>query len=172
MKKLGSWVTPITLGSFLLIGATGLLMFLKVRGGLIVVAHEWLSPVLVLGTCLHIWLNWSAVRAHLSRARGLIVVGLFTSLLVIALVPFDETAQVAWEHGHGQERTDRRAAAVLLEARISSVAELTGRTPQQLRDRLGRHGIRATSDELTLADAARQSQVHPARVLGAVLEGE
>ena len=172
MKKLGSWVTPITLGSFLLIGATGLLMFFEVRGSLIVVAHEWLSPVLVLGTCLHIWLNWSAVRAHLSRARGLIVVGLFASLLVTAVTPFDETAQVAWEHGHGQERTDRRAAAVLLEARISSVAELTGRTSQQLRDSLGRHGIRVTSDELTLADAARQSQVHPARVLRAVLEGE
>ena len=172
MKKLGSWVTPITLGSFLLIGATGLLMFFEVRGSLIVVAHEWLSPVLVLGACLHIWLNWSAVRAHLSRARGLILVGLSTSLLVIAVVPFDETAQVAWEHGHGQERTDRRAAAVLLEGRISSVAELTGRTPQQLRDSLGRHGIRVASDEVTLADAARQSQVHPTQALGAVLEGE
>ena len=57
MKKLRSWVTPITIGSFLLLGVTGLLMFFKVRGGLIVVAHEWLSPIFVVGACLHIFLN-------------------------------------------------------------------------------------------------------------------
>lgn len=44
MNKLRAWVTPITIGSFLLIGVTGLLMFFKVPGGLIVIAHEWLSP--------------------------------------------------------------------------------------------------------------------------------
>ncbi len=172
MKKLRSWVTPITIGSFLLIGATGLLMFFEVRDSLIVVAHEWLSPVLVLGVCLHTWLNWGALRAYLSQARGLAVVGLFALLLVLSLVPFDEVSEVSWAHGDGRERAARRAAEVLLEARISTVAELTGRTPRQLRDSLGRHGIRVPSDELTLADAARQSQAHPVRVLAAVLLDE
>jgi hypothetical protein len=169
MKQLRSWVTPITIGAFLLLGVTGLLMFFKVRGNLIVVAHEWLSPVFVLGAGLHTWLNWGAVRTHLSRARGLVVVGLFAALLVLAVVPFEEAAAIAREHGHGQEGAGRRAAEVLLKARITTMAELTGQTPQQLRDRLGRLGVLVTSDELTLADAARQSQVHPARVLGAVL---
>jgi hypothetical protein len=170
MKKLRSWVTPVTVGSFLLIGVTGLLMFFKVRGSLIVVAHEWLSPIFVIGACLHVWLNWGAVRAHLSRGRGLAVVGLFAALLLLSLVPFDEAAEIAREHGHGQERADRRMAEILLKARVSTVAELTGHTPQQLRDRLGRYGIRITTDEVTLADAARQSQVNPVRVLDAVLQ--
>jgi len=169
---LRAWVTPITIGSFLLLGVTGLLMFFKVRGGLIVVAHEWLSPFFVVGACLHIWLNWGPVRANLSRALGIIIVGLFAALLAFSIAPFKAVDEIAREHGHGQEGIARRAAELLLQARISTVAELTGRTPQQLRDRLGRCGIRVTSDEVTLVDAAQQSQVNPVRALDAVLQDE
>lgn len=172
MKKLRAWVTPITIGSFLLVGVTGLLMFFKVRGSLIVVAHEWLSPVLVIVSCLHIWLNWGAVRASLSRARGIIIVGLFGALLAFAIAPSDEAEEQVREHGHGQERIGRKAAEVLLQARLSTVAELTGHAPRQLRDRLGRCGIRVTSDEISLGDAADQSHVSPVCALDAVLQDE
>ena len=128
---LRSWVTPITIGSFLLIGVTGLLMFFKVRGSLIVVAHEWLSPVFAVGACLHIWLNWGVVRANLSRARGIIIVGLFAALLAFSIAPFSEVDEIAREHGHGQEAIGRRAAELLLQARISTVAEVTGLSPQR-----------------------------------------
>jgi hypothetical protein len=170
MKKLRSWVTPITIGSFLLLGITGLLMFFKVRGGLIVVAHEWLSPIFVVGAGLHIWLNWGPVRANLSRARGIIIVGFFAALLALSVVPPKEAEDHAREHGHGQEVIGRRAAELLLAARISTLAELTSRTPQQLRDSLGRHGVRVTSDEIPLADAGAQSNISPARVLKTILQ--
>ncbi len=169
MKTLRSWVTPISIGSFLLLGVTGLLMFFKVRGGLIVVAHEWLSPVFVVGACLHVWLNWGAVRANLSRTRGIIVVGLFAALLAFSVAPPQGAEDHAREHGHGQEVIGRRAAELLLQARLSTVAELTGRKPQQLRESLGRFGVRVTSDEIALGDAAAQSHVSPVRVLDAVL---
>ncbi len=172
MKRLRAWVTPITIGSFLLLGVTGLLMFFEARGGLIVVAHEWLSPIFVVGACLHIWLNWGAVRANLSRARGIIIVGLFVALLAFSVAPPKGAEDQAREHGHGQEVIGRRAAESLLQARISVLAELTGRTPQELRDDLGRHGVRVTSNETILADAAAQSQVSPVRVLDAVLQHE
>ena len=113
MKKLRAWVTPITIGSFLLLGVTGLLMFFKVRGGLIVVAHEWLSPIFVVGACLHIWLNWGAVRANLSRARGIIIVGLFAALLAFSVAPLKEVDEIAREHGHGQERDRQEGGRAL-----------------------------------------------------------
>jgi hypothetical protein len=172
MSKLRAWVTPITIGSFLLIGVTGLLMFFNVRGSLIVVAHEWLSPIFVVGACMHVWLNWGAVRASLTRGRGIIIVGLFGALLAFALAPSDEAEEIAREHGHGQELIGRRAAEALLQARISTVAELTGQAPDRLRDRLGRCGIRVTSDEISLVDAADQSHVSPVRALAAVLQDE
>ena len=170
MKKLRLWVTPITIGSFLLLGVTGLLMFFKVRSGLIVVCHEWLSPIFVVSACLHVWLNWSAVRANLSRPRGILIVGVFAALLAFSVAPFNEAEEIAREHGHGQEVIGSRGAQLLLRARISTVAELTGRTRQQMRESLEGHGVRVKSDEVTLADAARESQVSPVRVLHAVLQ--
>lgn len=174
MKKLRAWVTPITIGSFLLIGVTGFLMFLKVRSGLIVAAHEWLSPIFVVSASLHVWLNWGAVRANLSRPRGIIIVGLFAALLALSISPGKWVEARArehdGEHGYAQEVIGDKAASALLRARISTAAELTGRTPQQLRDILGRCGVRVASDDVTLADAARQSQVSSVRVLAAVLE--
>ncbi len=172
MKKPRASVTPMAIGSFLLLGVTGLLMLFKVRGGLIVVAHEWLSPIFLIGACLHIWLNWGPVRAHLSRARGMIIVGLFAVLLAFAIAPFKAVDEIARERGQGQEVLLRTAAELLLQARISTLAELTGRGPQQLRDSLGRCGIRVATDEVTLADAAQRSQVSQVRALGAVLRAE
>ena len=172
MKKLRAWVTSISIGSFLLLGVTGLLMFFEVRGGLIVVAHEWLSPIFVIGASLHIWLNWGPVRANLSQARGIIIVGLFAALLAFSIAPLKEVDEIAREHGHGQEAIGRKSAELLLRARVSTVAELTGHTPQQLRDKLGRRGIRITTGAVSLADAARQSQVSPVSALNAVLQDE
>jgi len=170
VKKLRSWVTPITIGSFLLLGVTGLLMFFRVRAGFIVVAHEWLSPVFVVSAGLHLWLNWSAVLANLSRVRGFVIVGLFAALLALSVAPFQWANEVVLEHGHGQELIGRKAAELLLRARLSTVAEMTDQTPQQLRDELLRHGVRVSSDQVILADAARQNQASPARVLDAVLK--
>jgi len=168
-RGLRCWVTPVTIGAFLLIGVTGVLMFFKVRGGLIVVVHEWLSLVLVIAAVLHTALNWGAVRAHLSRARGAVIVGLFGVLLVLCLLPLEPVTAIAREHGHGQEDLGRRAAELLLGDRIATVAELTGRTPEALRERLARDGVVIAADDLTLADAARRSHVHPAHLLDAAL---
>lgn len=170
MKKLRSWVTPVTIGSFLLLGVTGLLMFVKVRGGLIVVAHEWLSPIFVIGAGLHIWLNWTAVRANLSSKGGVAIVGMFTALLALSIFPPRDAEEHAREHGHGQEVIGSRAAELLLRARVSTAAELIRCTPQQLRHQLSLQGVRTTSDETTLADAAAQSQISPARMLDALLQ--
>lgn len=172
MKKLRAWVTPITIGSFLLLGVTGILMFFKVAGGLVVVAHEWLSPIFVVAAGLHIWLNWGPVRACLTRARGIVIVGLFAALLVFSIVPFRGADEMGHGHGHGQRAVAMRATELVLDARVSTVAELTGRTPQEVRDRLGRAGIRVESDDVTLADAARQSNVSPVRALDAVLRDD
>ncbi len=165
-----AWVTPLTIGAFLLIGVTGLLMFFKVRGGLIVIVHEWLSLVFVVVAALHTWLNWGAVRAHLSRARGIVVVGSFAGLLVLSLLPVEEVSEIARAHGHGQEELGRRAAEALLGARVSTVAELTGCTSEQVREGLARNGVVVDSDQLTLAEVARQSDAHPARVLEVALQ--
>ncbi len=170
-KRLRSWVTQITIGSFLVVGVTGLLMFLGVNGGLIVVAHEWISIIFLVVASLHTWLNFGAVRKSLSRARGIIIVGFFAALLAFSATRCNEVEEFLQAQGHvDKDSLCEKAGDLLLRARISTVAEITGHTPQQLRDILGRHGVLITSDEISLADAAAQSQVDPLSVLVAVLQ--
>jgi 4-amino-4-deoxy-L-arabinose transferase-like glycosyltransferase len=163
--KLRNWVTPLTVGSFLLVGFTGVLMLFGYRSGSVNALHEAFSLVFVIAAVLHTWLNWGAIRLHLSRATGRFVIGLFAILLVVSLIPFGE-------------RTDRgripsrAAVAVLLDAPIEAVAALTRRTPVELREALNQQGIRVTSDALTVAEVARQNQADPVRVLAAIVGGQ
>lgn len=41
MSSLRKWATPLTIGSFLLMGVTGILMFFHLDIGLNKLAHEW-----------------------------------------------------------------------------------------------------------------------------------
>lgn len=171
MKKLRSWVTQVTIGSFLLVGVTGLFLFFGVTGSLIVVAHEWVSLLFIVAAALHTWLNWSAVCASLSRARGILIVGFFAVLLIFSIAPGDTVEEFLQARGRvDKDVLCKKAGNLLLEAPLSTVAELTGRTPQQLRDRLARKGVRITSDEVSLVDVAAQTQAHPLHLLDVILQ--
>ena len=169
MRSLRSWVTLITTGSFLLLAITGLLMFFKVRDGLIVVSHEWLSPIFFVGASLHIWLNWKAILGTISKAKWMVIVGLFVAMLFFSIFPAQHVVEHAREHGHGQEEIGQRATELLLGASISTVASLEGRSTSEIREALLLHGIRVASDDDTLVQAARKNQVPTVRVLDAVL---
>mgnify|MGYP006339522549 CR=1 FL=1 len=53
MKLQRDWITPITMGAFGLLAATGVLMFFHIDSGLNEAVHEWLSWVLLGGVALH-----------------------------------------------------------------------------------------------------------------------
>ena len=43
MIPVRKWATPLTIGAFFLMAATGILMFFHIDRGIISGAHEWLS---------------------------------------------------------------------------------------------------------------------------------
>jgi hypothetical protein len=51
MKR--EWVTPLMIGAFILVTATGVLMFFHLDRGFNKFAHEWLSGLLLVGVALH-----------------------------------------------------------------------------------------------------------------------
>jgi hypothetical protein len=60
-----SWVTPITAGSFLLLGVTGILIFFYLDSGANKFVHRWLSWILLGGALLHTLANFNGLKAHL-----------------------------------------------------------------------------------------------------------
>lgn len=142
--SLRSWATPLTVGSFLLIAVTGVLMFFHLETGLSKVAHEWLGWVLVVAVGAHVWLNWRAFNIYFKRPVALSIMAGAAALLVAALVvPTGDTGAVPV----------RQVLGSLTQTPISTLAVLVGKDEASLLASLASDhpGVRAdqTLAELT-----------------------
>ncbi len=61
MKISREWATPLTIGVFGLMAATGLLMFFHLDNTLQKTAHEWLGWAMVANTLTHGASRWARV---------------------------------------------------------------------------------------------------------------
>jgi hypothetical protein len=163
---LRKWITPLTTGAFVLVGITGLLMFFNVRIELVTRAHEWLSPVFVVASLLHVWLNWGAMKAHLKRPLGVGIVAGFALLTLAALVlPIGHGKS----GGHGEaELIARSVQPSLLHARVGLLAELAQIEPAEAIRRLEAVGLHGIADTSRLDDASRSGQVPSSKALVAL----
>lgn len=155
------WVTPVTAGAFLLSAVTGVLIFFHVDSGANKFVHEWLSWVLLGGALLHTIANFNGLRAHLSARLGQTLVGIFVVALVLSFVPLgggkDEPPFVAPMRALGQ-------------ANLATLAQVAQLTPQEMRERLGRAGFRAESDQQTLVELVGNDTRKQMQVLGRVFK--
>ena len=85
--SLRSWATPLTIGAFLLISVTGVLMFFHLETTLGKVAHEWLGWFLVAGVAAHLALNWRAFSTYFKRPLARVIMGSFAALLLVSFFP-------------------------------------------------------------------------------------
>ena len=67
---LRSWATPLTIGSFLLMAVTGVLMFFDIVPGYVSFAHEWASWLFLLGVVAHVAVNLRPFQRHLQPRGG------------------------------------------------------------------------------------------------------
>lgn len=156
-----SWVTPITAGAFLLSAVTGVLIFFHIDSGANKFVHEWLSWVLLGGALLHTTVNFGGLKAHLKTRRGQVLVGLFVVVLALSFIPL------------GGGRSEPPFAApmrALGEAPLATLAQVARVTPDELRTRLSKAGVSATSDDQTLAQLVGADMRRQVRVLGQVLK--
>lgn len=58
IKVSREWATPLTIGLFLLMGVTGLLMFFHWDNSLQKTLHEWLRWLMVAAAVVHALANW------------------------------------------------------------------------------------------------------------------
>lgn len=147
------WVTPITVGAFLLSAVTGVLMFFHSDVGLNKVAHEWLSWALLVGVILHVFANFSSFKRHLVTHRGQLLIGLFTLVLLLSFIG---------PPGKG-EPPFMPPIKALSAAPLTTLAQVAQLSPEQLRERLAKVGLQPSSNQQSLSDLVgpdMHKQVH------------
>ena len=153
------WITPITMGAFGLLAATGVLMFFHIDSGLNETAHQWLSWVLLGGVALHAAVNWAGVRRHLAGWKGRATVGMFAVVLALSFLPLG---------GQG-EPPFLPPVRALASAPLNVLAQVAKVTPVQMRERLQAQGLAPTGDNDTVRGLVGEDTRAQMRVLSKVL---
>ena len=144
MTSLRQWATPLTIGMFVLMAVTGLLLFFESASGLNKTVHEWGGLILVTAVGTHIFVNWLPFKRYLGTsnlARGIVA----ACVLVLAgsFVSLPGSQQGA--------RPTARVISAVMNAPLATVAALQGETPEQVVAALGKAGIEVTDPQQSLA---------------------
>lgn len=152
------WATPLTIGSFLLIAVTGVLMFFHLDSGLNKLAHEWLGWALLAAVGLHAALHFALFKRHFTRPAPLAVIGAFVALLAASFIA---------PPGKGGKPPHVLAAQAVLDAPLPQVAALAGKDTPTLLAQLQAAGINADADR-SLRAASGPEREKQMKALGIV----
>jgi len=157
--SLRTWSTPLTIGSFILMAVTGVLMFFDVVPGYLSFAHEWFSWLFLVGSAGHIAVNFRPLTKHLRSNWGRANVAIFAIILVVSAFSFGRITapQLKWPIFNA-----------LIEAPVSVLANMTRTDTAELLAALKPHGVTAAPDQniKELADIHGMDEFH---ILGLVL---
>lgn len=156
--SLRPWATPLTIGAFVLMAVSGVMMFFHVMPGYITYAHRWLSWLFLLGAGAHIILNNRALVRHLGSAWGRTSLTVFTLALIVSTFSFGQVTA---------PQLERRVSEKLVEARLSTLADLTRTNQTGLLRKLAGHGVRARPDQ-TVKEVATEHGIEDFHILGLI----
>ena len=155
MKSLRAWATPVTIGAFLIMAVTGVLMFFHANTGLNKVVHEWAGLIMVAAVVAHLLLNFRAFTTYFKRPLALGFMGLGAAVLGLSFLSLGGT--------DGGADGMRTAMMALGNARIETLAELSGEDLDAVLAKLGAAGIEASAGqaltELTAGDRGKQDRI-------------
>lgn len=151
--------TPLTIGSFLIIAVTGILMFFHLDSGLNKLAHEWIGWAMLAAVALHASVHFKSFSRYFTRPRALAVIGV--SVLLLA-------ASFASPAGKASKPSHILAAQVVLDAPIRLVADMTGRNSSAIVQDLASAGF-AASEDVSLRSVAGKGREEQMKVLGIAL---
>lgn len=141
------WVTPLILGTFLLIAVTGVLMFFHLDRGLNKVAHEWLSWAFIAVVGLHVVLNFGTLKRYAWwEKRGKVLVGLCVAVLALSFLNLPGRGE------GGGEPPFAAPVRAMAQAPLTAVAQVAGVSVSELRGRLQQAGVTSSADTQTLQE--------------------
>jgi hypothetical protein len=155
---LRTWATPLIMGAFLLMAATGLLMFFELDRGVTTVVHQWFSWLLVAGAVAHVTANFRPFKNHLKSSWGRVTVIVSAIILMASFF--------SWDIITGPQ-LERPIEEALVDAPLSALASVTRTDADALMRQLKRQGIIATRDQ-SIRELANTSGVSENRLLAIV----
>lgn len=156
------WITPLVMGAFLLTAMTGVLMFFHLDAGLNKLAHEWLSWAMVGGVLLHVLLNLAAFKRYFSQKTALLVMGVFALVLVLSFMPVAAKKKAPSHAG---------PVRALAQAPLPVLAQVLGKSPEDLQRDLEKAGLPVDSDSQSLQDLVGTDLKQQVRALNRLLPG-
>lgn len=69
--NLRSLTTPLVIGSYLVTGISGVMLFFHIGESLIKEAHEWIGLLFAIGATLHISTHWTPFKRYFSKPVAL-----------------------------------------------------------------------------------------------------
>lgn len=142
MSTLRKWATPLTVGSFLVMGVTGTLMFFHLNTMLGKVIHEWAGWLMLVGVGAHVVLNWRALTTYFKRPMAQWIMGVGAALTLATILPIG---------GAGEPPVRSMVMAVTL-ADEATLMALSGHNLQEGRTLLSAAGVDLQPGQ-SLADA-------------------
>ena len=159
MKHLRAYATPLTIGTFLIMGATGILLFFHTNTTLNKVVHEYVGLVMVAAVILHVVLNWRAFQTYFKRPVALTLMGASAVMLAASFVSLGEET--------GGTRPDLAVLQMVSSASLTDLAPIMGTDAADLVARLAEQGVTATPDQ-TLIDLSNGDMRGAITLLSAV----
>ena len=154
------WATPVTIGGFILMAVTGIMMFFHIDIGITKVVHEWASWIMVTGVIMHLIGNWKLFSRYFSQKSAWAVIGAFVVVLVAAML-----ITPAGGEGGGP----KQVIGTVLNAPLDKVAGLTGKSLEDLQAQLSAKGWKLDPTATTLDAIAKANQTSPMTVLNTAL---
>ena len=132
MSNLRAWVTPLTIGSFLTMGVTGVLMFFHLDSGFNKLVHEWSGWVIIAGVIAHLALNWRPFVTYFKRPLARLLIAAGVTVLAISFWPVQ-----------GQGNPMQSVFKAINNANVATVIELSGHDLSTGLARLAKAGFEA-----------------------------
>lgn len=156
--SLRTWATPLTIGSFILMTVTGILMFFDVVPGFITFAHEWFSWIFVIGSVAHIAVNLRPFKNHLKSNWGRACVVVFSVALVASAFSWGRITipQLKWPI------TD-----ALVNAPITALAQVKRTEPDAMLRKLEMHGFKGNPEQ-SIMELAAEHETDAFHLLGII----
>lgn len=156
-NRLREWVTPAVVGAFALSAVTGVMLFFKVKLGLIKPFHEWLSWLLVAGVIVHIIINRNLLIKYISKPVAKGILFLFLVLICLSFLPLSNKKD-------GPPFV--RISNALTQAPLSEVAKIAKHEPDEVINILKSKGIHVESYGQTIHDISLKNNKSPLSILG------